>query len=98
MHVVKPTYLGSSEGEKSMLVENLLRRMFCAATLAGTVALMVAGPASAVVIGGVTGAAPAMIQFGSQLCAGWTDTSHHLNVACGDPTQGGFQAVTFNQS
>ena len=81
-----------------MLVENLLRRISCAATLAGAVASMAAGPAAATVLGGTSGAGPAMVQFGSQLCAGWTDTSHRLNVACGDPTIGNFQGVTFNQS
>ena len=82
-----------------MLVENLSRRISCATTLAGAVLLVAAGPASATVLGGSSDQGPAMVQFGSQLCAAWsgTDSSHHLNIACGDPTVGNFQTVTTNQ-
>jgi hypothetical protein len=99
MRVVKPTHLGSSEGEKSMLVENLLRRMSCAATLAGAVLLVAAGPASATVLGGSSDQGPAMVQFGDLVCAAWsgTDSSHHLNFACGNPLVGNFTTITTNQ-
>ena len=82
-----------------MLVETLLRRISCATTLIGAVLLVAAGPTSAAVLGGSSNQGPAMVQFMGQLCAAWsgTDSSHHLNIACGTPGTGSFQTQTTDQ-
>lgn len=82
-----------------MPVENLVRRIFCASTLAGAVLSVAAGPASAAVLGGSSNQGPAMVQYMGQLCAAWsgTDSQHHLNIACGTPGTGGFQTQVTDQ-
>jgi hypothetical protein len=82
-----------------MHMENRLKRISRATVLAGAVLLVAALPASATSVGGSSGTGPAMVEFDGTLCVAWsgTDSHHHLNIACADPNQGGFQTQVTDQ-
>jgi hypothetical protein len=84
-----------------MPMENLLRRVSRATMFAGAVVLVSAHPAhaAAIPVGGTSNTGPAAVEFEGQLCVAWSgvDSSHHLNIACGDPNVGSFQTVVTDQ-
>jgi hypothetical protein len=82
-----------------MKMRNLSRRIFQASMPVGAILLVAAHPVSATPVGGATGQGPAIVEYNGKLCAAWsgTDSHHHLNIACADPTIGGFQTQVTDQ-